>query len=302
MTDEIADAALDERLRTIDPLGPESLPSEAETETALRRLLATGPDARRRRRGMPGWRARLTRPRLLAGTTAGAVVVATALALLLSATTSPEAFAVTRNANGTITVKLIRLSGIPAANTKLAAMGLSAKIVALQNAKYMARLKPCQGPPAGTVRTVTFDPATIPRRKVLLLTADHAAHLGFYSASVKPGAVAMPALPKERALIKSAQALAKHPPALIKRGQVLIQRGQVLIKRGQVLIKRGQPPVASLLPAAGSLPAPAAVARARAVKPDNKALPRRVVRVFCGRTVAAPPPATVVRPAARRGG
>src|SRR5580658_565754 len=78
------------------------------------------------------------RPRLLAGTTAGLAAAGASTALLLGATASSPAFAVTRNANGTVTVKLIRLSGISGANRALAAMGVRAKIATV-DARYVAR-------------------------------------------------------------------------------------------------------------------------------------------------------------------
>ena len=69
---------------------------------------------------------RAIRPQLLAGTTVGLAAVATGAALLFGASTSPPAFAVTRNPDGTVTVNLTRPSGIAGANEKLAAMGVRA--------------------------------------------------------------------------------------------------------------------------------------------------------------------------------
>jgi len=66
---------------------------------------------------------RATRPQLLAGTPVGVAAIATAAALLVGASTSPPAFAVTRNPDGTVTVSLKQRSGIAGANRKLAAMG-----------------------------------------------------------------------------------------------------------------------------------------------------------------------------------
>ncbi|MGZ4328338.1 MAG: hypothetical protein ACXVXL_09910 [Solirubrobacteraceae bacterium] len=209
MTDQITDAALDERLRSADPLMPGSLPTEADTEAALRRLLTSGQDAGPTRRRV-GLRARRARPRVLAAGTAAAVAVGTILALLLGATTSPPAFAVNRNPDGTVTVKLIKLSGVAGANQKLAAIGVRAKIVtALEAARFVKAQHPCQGKPAGAVRTITFDPASIPRRQVLVLSTDRAAHLGYYSAaSVHPAAhAAAPA----RAGFPQARQSHRHP-------------------------------------------------------------------------------------------
>ena len=116
------------------------------------------------RAGRPGRRARrLTRPQLLTGTTVGAAAVATAAALLLSASTSPPAFAVSRNPDGTVTVKLLRPSGVVLANKKLAAMGVPAQIAA------DAKAPPTIVCPRGVARTVTFDPARIHARRVLVI-------------------------------------------------------------------------------------------------------------------------------------
>jgi len=210
MTDQITDAALDERLRSADPVSAGSLPTHADTEAALRRLLASGHDVgptrpRTRLRG------RRTRPRVLAAGTVAAVAAGTILALLLSATTSPPAFAVNRNPDGTVTVKLIKVSGVAGANQKLAAIGVRAKIVtAWEAARFVKGQHPCQGKPTGAVRTITFDPASIPRRQVLVLSTDHAAHLGYYSAaSVHPAARAT-ALRDARAFLKHVRANGIH--------------------------------------------------------------------------------------------
>jgi hypothetical protein len=128
MTDKITDAALDERLRSADPLRPGSLPSEADTEAALHRLLAAAPEAGRAR-GTPRRRVRLARPRLLAGTTAGAAAVGTTLALVLGGTATSSAFAVTRNHDGTVTVSIKRSSGIAGANAKLNQLGIRARVM-----------------------------------------------------------------------------------------------------------------------------------------------------------------------------
>jgi hypothetical protein len=210
MTDQITDAALDDRLRSADPVTAGSLPTEADTEAALRRLLASGHDVgptrrRTRRGGHP------KRPRLLAAGTAGAAALGAALVLLFGATTSPPAFAVNRNPDGTVTVKLIKLSGVGAANQKLAAIGVRARIVtAWEAARFVKGQHPCQGKAAGAVRTITFDPASIPRRQVLVLSTDRAAHLHYYSAaSVHPAARAA-ALRDARAFLMHVRATGIH--------------------------------------------------------------------------------------------
>ena len=111
-------------------------------------------------------RRRATRTQLLAGTTVGLVAVATAAALLVGASTSPPAFAVTRNPDGTVTVNLTRPSGIAGANRKLAAMGVRAKIA------VDTKTPPKLGCPGGTVPTITFDPASIPSGDEVVIAPD----------------------------------------------------------------------------------------------------------------------------------
>ena len=108
-------------------------------------------------------RRRAIRPQLLAGTTVGVAAIATVSALLLSASTSAPAFAVTRNRDGTVTVNLIRPSGIAGANKKLAAMGARAQIAA------PSKSAPNLVCPGGTAPIITFDPARIPERQVLVI-------------------------------------------------------------------------------------------------------------------------------------
>lgn len=210
MTDQTTDAALDARLRSADPVPAGSLPTEADTEAALRRLLASGHDIgpTPRRTRLRGHR---TRPRVLAIGTVGAAAVAAAIVFLFGATTSPPAFAVNRNPDGTVTVRLIKLSGVGGANRRLAAIGVRAKIVtAMQAAQFVKRQQPCQGKPAGTVRTITFDPGSIPRRQVLILSADRAAHLGYYSAAKVRAAIHPLALQRAQAFVKRARATGIH--------------------------------------------------------------------------------------------
>ena len=78
----------------------------------------------------PG-RARRTRPRLLAGATGVVAVSATAVTLLVSATASPPAFAVTRHHDGSVSVKINRRSGVAGANHKLAALGIHERVKAV---------------------------------------------------------------------------------------------------------------------------------------------------------------------------
>jgi hypothetical protein len=106
---------------------------------------------------------RASRPQLLAGTTAGLAAMAAAAALLFGASTSPPAFAVTRNPDGTVTVDLMHPSGIAGANKKLAAMGVRAQIA------VQTRIPPKLVCPGGTAPTITFDPASIPQSDQLVI-------------------------------------------------------------------------------------------------------------------------------------
>jgi hypothetical protein len=119
---------------------------------------------------------RASRSQLLAGTTVGVAALATSAALLFGASTSPPAFAVTRNADGTVTVKVMHRSGIAGANEELAAMGVRAQIA------VPAKTSPNLVCPGGTAPTITFDPASIPSREQLVIapggsSADNAATL-----------------------------------------------------------------------------------------------------------------------------
>lgn len=175
MTDQITDADLDERLRSADPLKPGLLPSEADTEAALRRLLAAGPDARRAR-GAPGWRVRLTRPRLrlLGGVTAGTAAAGTALVLLLGAATTSPAFAVTRNHDGTVMVSITRSSDIALVNRVLRALGVRARVTpGVPGGCRRVYTSAHQGAPAmsHTITNAhwTIDPRGVPRGQTLVL-------------------------------------------------------------------------------------------------------------------------------------
>ena len=104
------------------------------------------------------------RPQLLAGTTVGLAAIATAATLLLGASTSSPAFAVSRNPDGTVTVNLIKPSGIAGANKRLTEIGVRAQIAA--PAKHPPKFV-C---PGGAAPTITFDPASIPKRQALVIT------------------------------------------------------------------------------------------------------------------------------------
>jgi hypothetical protein len=132
------------------------LMSEFEDNLWVEVVREHGPDLARARRPVPKPR-HATRPQLLAGTAVGVAAAATAAALLFGASTSPPAFAVTRNPDGTVTVDLRQPSGIAGANEKLAAMGVRARIA------VDTKTPPELVCPGGTAPTITFDPASIPR-------------------------------------------------------------------------------------------------------------------------------------------
>ena len=79
---------------------------------------------------MLAMRARRTRPRprVLAGGTLGLAGVGAALALALTGSAAPPAFAITRNGDGSVLVNINIVSSLPAANHKLTAMGVHEQI------------------------------------------------------------------------------------------------------------------------------------------------------------------------------
>ena len=174
-------------------------------------------------------RGRWARPRLLAGTSASVIIAATlAVVLVLSATASSPAYAVTRNADGSVTVRLIRFSGIAGANHTLSRMGVRAKIVAaLVMARSAAAAHPCQGKPAGAVRMLTFVPASIPRRQILLLTADRSAHLGY--AVPAPNTVVGPLSVARAPVLAPAVGVAPGPNRR-RAAAIALQRARIVVR------------------------------------------------------------------------
>ena len=73
-------------------------------------------------------RARLPRPRLLAGGTLGLAGVGAALVLALSGSAASPAFAVTKSGDGSVLVTLNQDSALPQVNRKLIAMGTGEQI------------------------------------------------------------------------------------------------------------------------------------------------------------------------------
>ena len=70
----------------------------------------------------------LRRPRVLAGSTLGLAGVGAALLLVLGAASSPPAYAVTTNGDGSVTVQINENSALPQANAKLTAMGIHEQV------------------------------------------------------------------------------------------------------------------------------------------------------------------------------
>jgi hypothetical protein len=106
---------------------------------------------------------RRRRPALLTGTALGTAGLATAGVLAFSATSSPLAFAVTDNADGSVTVTLKDISAISALNTRLALDGIAAKAVPLT--ATCPNNVPMVQMPAGTnpsTYTITIVPSQIP--------------------------------------------------------------------------------------------------------------------------------------------
>ena len=68
------------------------------------------------------------RPRLLAGASAGIAAFSGTLVLIFAGASSPPAFAVTTNANGTTTITLHALSAVDALNAKLASSGVHVRV------------------------------------------------------------------------------------------------------------------------------------------------------------------------------
>ena len=119
---------------------------------------------------------RRARPRLLAGTSIGLAVAGTAAALVLSAASSPPAFAVSRNSDGTWTVSIQKLAAVHGANAKLAALGIRARLVVVAQACTVKALPPAavqamqlakagSGRAAPQVAVAKLDPRKIPPGK-----------------------------------------------------------------------------------------------------------------------------------------
>ena len=125
---------------------------------------------------------RRARPRLLAGTSIGLAVAGTAAALVLSAASSPPAFAVNRNSDGTWTVSIQKLAAVHGANAKLAALGIRARLVVVASGCSVKALPPAavaamqlakagSGRAAPQVAVARLDPRKIPPGKIQVIPA-----------------------------------------------------------------------------------------------------------------------------------
>lgn len=164
-----------------DKMPPSLTRFAAELERALRRELGLDGTPRRRRRLR-------AHPRVLAGTSLGMASAGIAIALALTAASSPPAFAVTRNHDGTYSVTLKDLRAIPAANKQLARMSLHAQLVQVRagcvatwSLTQGARKDVLRGEVPATLKamrlaerdaaTAKIDPRGIPRGRLIVIPA-----------------------------------------------------------------------------------------------------------------------------------
>jgi hypothetical protein len=130
----------------------------------------------------PGSTTRNKRPLLLGGavSVAGAATVG---ALVLSATTSTPAYAVSSNSDGTITVTIHDIAGVAGANAQLARLGVRARAVpAVANCPTAVSRVPeyewagKAWRPAPASFAVTLTPSEIPSGETLVLAAREISH------------------------------------------------------------------------------------------------------------------------------
>ena len=122
----------------------------------------------------------LRRWRLIVGGSLGLASGATALALVLSATSALPAFAVTRNHNGTVTVTIRRASGIAGANAELHQLGIRAQVAKTPPVGCQP-VQVVSAPPPGTGTATsrwTINPAAIAASQTVVLTPPPAGNSG----------------------------------------------------------------------------------------------------------------------------
>jgi hypothetical protein len=117
------DERLMHRLRVAKPTTVTVKPAKADELFA--RIVTEPGDPRltgARRRSLPHWL--VARRPLAAGAGALAVAIAAVVLVLSGTATTPPAFAITTNGDGTVTVQINEDTSLPAANRKLTAMGI----------------------------------------------------------------------------------------------------------------------------------------------------------------------------------
>jgi hypothetical protein len=145
-----------------DDIPPSLSKFESELERAIKRELERP-------------RAKRSRPRVLVGTTLGLAGLATALALALTAASSSPAFAVTRNRDGTVSVRIMRLSGLDPANAKLAAMNVRVKF---EQVRFPCRPQPPRLPGRFHPWQTLVKPWRVPRGRTLVIKLPGMVHTG----------------------------------------------------------------------------------------------------------------------------
>ena len=109
----------------------------------------------------------LPRTRLLAGSTLGLAGAGTALVLVLGAASSPPAYAVTTEGDGSVLVTISQNSALPQANAKLVSMGIHEQI-----AIEMAPGPAAVGGPGRLCRRVRTCPGRRRKRSVVGMGGD----------------------------------------------------------------------------------------------------------------------------------
>jgi hypothetical protein len=121
--------------------------------------------------------------RVLASSTLGLAGLGGVLALVLASGATSPAFAVTRNANGTVTILVKRSSGIAGANAKLQQLGINARVLARVPVSCSTS-KPTAGhgapAPLGGIANAhwTINPSRVPAGQTLALTPPPASNSG----------------------------------------------------------------------------------------------------------------------------
>lgn len=134
-----------------------------------------------------------TKPILVTAGTFGVVGVATAVALTLTATVGPPAYAVTANSDGTVSVTINQIVGVSGANAELARLHVRAKAVP-ENDDCTANppLVPTRVFGGGALRGmpvdgVTIIPDAIPAGDTLMLVAKTSGNAGVLAAIMVVG-------------------------------------------------------------------------------------------------------------------